>query len=254
MGYMTDIMTTSIMMVTYNRLELTQRMLDSFFKNTTGPHRLIIVDNGSTDGTKEWLEKLAENEIPLHLHFNSKNEGIAVGRNQGLLLANKFGPDDEYLVTMDNDIEVTSGWLSECTDIIKDNHKMAIGINFEGTSYPLVTRKGKTFQLKPIGNLGTACSAFHRDLHKQIGFFTTEYGLYGEEDADFYFRARIAGWEMGYLKNNGVHFGEGSLDVGEYREFKTESHKNNLAKFQKNCYAYMGRTKPNFIEYSDSSI
>ncbi len=237
-------------MCTYNRLDLTKRMLDSFFRNTIGPYRLIIVDNASTDGTQEWLKEMVkENMAMIHLHFNDKNEGIAVGRNQGLELANKYGPDDEYLCTIDNDIELPKDWLRHCTDIIDDNHKMAVGINFEPTEYPLVTRNRKTFQLKPIGNLGTACSVFHRDLHKAIGFFTTEYGLYGEEDADFYFRARIAGWEMAYLKDKGVHFGEGDLDVGEYREFKTACHKNNLEKFRQNCYAYMGRTKPCFIPY-----
>lgn len=243
------------MMCTYNRLDFTKRMLDSFFKNTTGPFRLIIVDNGSTDGTKEWLEDLPKNhQATIHLHFNSENQGIAIGRNQGLFLADKYGEEDQYLATIDNDIDLPPGWLEECTDIIDKNHRVAIGINFEGNNYPLTTRNGKTFQLKPAGNLGTACSVFHKDLHKQIGFFTTEYGLYGEEDADFYFRARMVGWEMGYLKENGTHFGEGPLDVGEYREFKTQSHKNNLAKFQKNCYAYMGRLKSIFIPYHGPSM
>ena len=49
-------MTTSIMFVTYNRVNFTQRMLESFFKNTTSPYHLIIVDNGSTDETVPYLE------------------------------------------------------------------------------------------------------------------------------------------------------------------------------------------------------
>lgn len=248
-------MTTSIMMCTYNRLELTKRMLDNFFNNTDSPYRLIIVDNGSTDGTKEWLEKLPEgNSAKIHLHFNSENKGIAVGRNQGLLLADTFGADDEYLATIDNDVELPKGWLTQCTDFIKEYPRLAIGVNFEGTPYPMVTRKDKKFQFKKEGNLGTACSVFHRDLHRKIGFFTTDYGLYGEEDADFYFRARLVGWEMGYLETNGVHFGEGDLDVGEYREFKTQAHKNNLVKFQNNCYAYTFRIKPVFIPYHGPSM
>lgn len=243
------------MMCTYNRLDLTKRMLESFFKNTTSPYRLIIVDNGSTDGTQEWLNTVqSQTSSPCHVHLNDVNKGIAVGRNQGLLLADKYGLNDEYLATIDNDIELPPNWLEDCTALIADNKKIAIGINFEKNTYPMVTRNAKKFQLKPIGNLGTACSVFHRELHDQIGFFTTEYGLYGEEDADFYFRARLVGWEMGYLENNGIHFGEGDLDVGEYREFKTQCHKNNLANFQKNCYAYMGKTKSHFIPYQDLGI
>jgi glycosyltransferase involved in cell wall biosynthesis len=225
-------------------------MLDSLLANTKSPYTLIVVDNGSTDGTQDWLTAFKEKSpITCHLHLNAANEGIAAGRNQGLLLADKLTPDSEFLCTIDNDIELSDNWLTECTDIISDNHKIAVGINFETTSFPMVTRNGKTFQLKPIGNLGTACSVFHKELHEAIGFFTTDYGLYGEEDADFYFRARMKGWEMGYLKNKGVHFGEGALDVGEYREFKTKCHKDNLAKFHQNCYAYMGHTKPVFIPY-----
>lgn len=248
-------MTTSLMMCTYNRLDLTKRMLQNLFENTdSGLYRLLIVDNGSADGTPDFLKKLAEEKSNVIVHYNKENKGIAVGRNQGLLLADKHAPDDEYMCTIDNDIEVHSGWLNQCLEIIQDNPRIAIGINFEGTSYPLVTRNNKTFQLKPIGNLGTACSVFHRSLHKAIGFFTTDYGLYGEEDADFYFRARIAGWECGYLPNKGLHFGEGELDQGEYREFKTACHKNNLIKFQHNCYAYMGRVKPIFLPYHGPSM
>lgn len=225
-------------------------MLESLFENTDSEYRLIIIDNGSTDGTKDWLEDLKDEiKIPYHLHLNSENMGIAIGRNQGLLLSNRFGADDEHLCTIDNDIELPKNWLSKCLDLVTDTPRLAIGINFEGVDYPVVIRHGKTFHKKMEGNLGTACSLFHRELHKKIGFFTTEYGLYGEEDADFYFRARMAGWEIGYLPGKGTHFGEGELDVGEYREFKTKQHRDNLKKFQQNCYAYMNRIKPIFIPY-----
>lgn len=254
-SYMKDIMTTSIMMVTYNRLEFTKRMLANFFDNTAQPYRLIIVDNGSTDGTQDWLKEMVKhNTEQIHLHFNSENKGIAVGRNQGLLLADKYGQTDEYMATIDNDIELPPDWLKQCTDIINDNPKMAIGVNFEDQDYQLVTRNGKTFQIKRQGNLGTACSVFHRELHKQIGFFTTDYGLYGEEDADFYFRARMVGWEMGYLKDKGLHFDEAIINDTQYREFKTLAHKNNLVNFQRNCFAYMYRLKSNYIPYNGPSM
>jgi len=243
------------MMCTYNRLEFTKRMLENFFSVTKGPYRLIIVDNGSTDGTKEWLEDLVkENNTIIHLHFNKENKGIAVGRNQGLLLANKYGSDDEFLATIDNDVELPNDWLRKCTDIISDNHKLALGVSFESEDFPLVTRNEKTFQLKKAGNLGTASSIFHRDLHKQIGYFTTDYGLYGEEDADFYFRARLVGWELGYIQEKGNHFDETVVATENYREFKTESHKKNLVDFQRNCFAYTYRLKPFYIPYHGPSM
>ena len=248
-------MTTSIMLVTYNRLEFTKRMLDSFFKTTDGPYRLLIVDNGSTDGTKEFLEKLPEQlSIECHVHFNPTNKGIAMGRNQGLLMANKYGPGDEFLATVDNDVELPDKWLSQCVSIITENPRVSVGVSFESEDYQLVTRGSNTFQIKRQGNLGTACSVFSRELHKKIGYFTTEYGIYGEEDADFYFRARLVGFELGYLKDKGTHYDETVVATEGYREFKTAAHKNNLVKFQNNCYAYTYRIKPVFIPYHGPSM
>lgn len=246
--------TVSIMLVTYNRLPLTQRMLESFFKGTDSNYRLIIVDNGSTDGTVDWLKEL--NPVGgycqgYHTHFNEKNMGISIGRNQAMLIADQY--KDPWLCTLDNDIDLHSGWLTDCLDIVKTNHKFAIGLNMEGTDYPIKTMNGKQVQWKNAGNLGTACSLFHRKLHDAIGFFTTEFGLYGEEDADFFFRARQAGWSLGYLPKNGIHFGEGELDTGEYREFKTAQHKKNLSLFQKNCYDYMAKRKSIYIPFEDGN-
>jgi len=243
------------MFCTYNRLDFTKRMLDSFLKNTTSPYHLLIVDNGSTDGTQEYLATTLHNIhgnescLGVEFQFNQKNKGIAVGRNQGLLMAQKY--KDDYLSTLDNDIEFPVNWLENCIDILKVNPTFALGMNFEHINYPLHTINGKEFQVKPAGNLGTACTVFPQSLHQAIGYFTTEYGLYGEEDADYFFRARMAGYQMGYLKENGVHFGEGPEDTGPYREFKTKQHADNLAKFQANCHAYMARRKPFFIPYSE---
>src|SRR5271157_5228045 len=104
-------MTASIMMVTYNRLELTKRMLDNLFTNTTSPYRLIIVDNGSTDGTAEWLKQLKPASSfcqDYHSRFNEKNLGIATGRNRCLLVADHY--QDDLLATVDNDVEFPKDW------------------------------------------------------------------------------------------------------------------------------------------------
>jgi GT2 family glycosyltransferase len=231
-------------------------MMESFIKNTTSPYHLIIIDNGSIDGTPEYLN----NKIS-HLHlnnphclgvellFNEKNKGIAAGRNQGLFIAQKLG--DNYLSTIDNDVEFPAKWLDDCLDVMQSNPRFAIGINFEGTEYPLQVHNGKTIQFKAVGNLGTACTVFPRHLFASIGYFNTEMGPYAHEDADYFFRARMVGYQIGYLKENGIHFGEGELDMGEYREFKTKCSKDNLAKFQANCYAYMSRRKSYYLPYSE---
>lgn len=245
-------MTASIMMVTYNRLDLTKQTLDNLFETTDHPFNLIIIDNNSTDGTSDYIldycsDKLSDGSFfkGFELKKNEKNEGIAVARNQALKLSK-----DDWLSTIDNDVLLPKGWLTSCINILQKNPKFGmLGVNMENVSYPIVKNGSLEWQEKPRGNLGTACTVFNRSLHKMLGFFNTEYGLYGEEDADFGMRARVLGMRMGYLKENGRHIGEGDNDIGEYRRFKTESHKNNLKRFNENCRAYLNGKKSLFIGY-----
>lgn len=248
---MTD---TTLMMVTYNRLELTKQTIDALLNKDPGrDYALVVVDNGSSDGTVEWLNTLQvkdrlKNIVVVKL---PKNKGIAVGRNIALKKADELGT--KWYCTIDNDVEMPDGWLKECVDILDANKGYgAIGVNMEVTPYPIVTRGGFSFQEKPQGNLGTACMVFKKQVHQMIGFFTTEYGMYGEEDADFGMRVRVAGFRMGYIERMGTHLGADESEVGEYREFKTKQHADNLALFKQNCARYVQMTKPLFIPYKDN--
>lgn len=246
-------MTATIMMVTYNRLDLTKETLDNLISNTDYPFHLIIVDNGSTDGTKDWLSTLSAEKslLSVKIHYNNENKGIAIGRNQALALASPMGHD--WFVTLDNDVWVPKGWLTEAVDILKHNRQYgAIGVNMENVRYPTVTKGAKTFQDKPRGNLGTACMVFNRSLHKMLGYFNhLDYKLYAHEDADLGMRTRIVGLKLGYIQEMGKHVGEGDRDIGEYREFKNEWHAANLAKFNANCRDYSARRKPIYIDFEN---
>jgi GT2 family glycosyltransferase len=245
------------MMVTYNRLELTKRMLSSLCKTVHSPFNLVIIDNASTDGTVEYLQNKIDTEFKTdHLRnlftiFNKENKGIAIGRNQAL----KNGVDvfnSDWLVTLDNDVEMPDGWLEECQNILQANRAYgAIGVNMENKPYPIVTKNGFTFQDKPAGNLGTACMVFPKTTQKLLGYFNTEYGPYGEEDADFGMRLRVSGLKLGYIERMGTHFGEGELDKGEYREYKTACHNKNLKKFNENCALYAQGKKKLYMPYSE---
>ncbi len=248
---------TAIMMVTYNRLELTKKTLDSLFSQDPGcDYNLVIVDNGSTDGTVDFLDAMGKAIEPdgrlknLVVIKLPENRGIAVGRNIALKRADELGT--KWYCTIDNDVVMPSGWLQECIDILATNKGFGIvGVNMEDSPYPMVTRGGHTFQEKPQGNLGTACMVFRKQVHQMIGFFTTEYGMYGEEDADFGMRTRVAGFKMGYIERMGTHLGADEAEVGEYRVFKTKQHADNLALFKQNCARYSQKTKALFVPYKD---
>jgi GT2 family glycosyltransferase len=241
---------TTLMMATYNRLDLTKRMIESLFSSDTGrDYNLVIIENNSQDGTRDYLDKM---EYPSQLKKfilvkNEDNLGIAIARNQGLVEADKLGT--KWYCTLDNDVEMPEGWLGECVNILSANKSYAgIGCNMEEKPYPLVTKNGFTFQDKPKGNLGTACMVFPKAIHNMLGFFNTEYGKYGLEDSDFGMRVRACGFKLGYIERMGTHFGVGDADKGEYRKYKTETHNKFLNLFNKNVHAYMSRKKPLFIK------
>lgn len=244
---------TSLMFATFNRLDLTKVMMESLFKNTDVPFRVIIVDNGSTDGTVDWLKnfdwKCNNNCQTFDVQYNEQNKGIAIARNQGLKIADRY--KDKWLSTLDNDIELPPGWLFECVSFLSANQNFAIGLNMEGIQYPLKTFNGKTIQYKEQGNLGTACTVFSRKLHEKIGYFITDYGLYSCEDSDYFFRARLAGYKMGYLVRMGSHLGQGEVDTGEYREFKDKCHNETAPKFRQSCSEYVQGKRSIFIDFKE---
>jgi GT2 family glycosyltransferase len=239
----------TLMIVTFNRLQLTKTTIKDLYKTAGREFNLVIVDNGSTDGTVEYLKSLKD----ITLILNNKNKGIAIGRNIALLEADKLKTD--YFCTADNDVKMPDGWLEECIKILEANKGYgAIGVSFEPKPYPLVTKNGYTFQDKSAGNLGTAISVFRKQLHQMIGFFNTEYSeFYGLEDSDFFMRARVAGFKLGYIEKMGIHLGEDNNEVNEYRKFKTQQHDSYVDVFKKNCGLYVNRTKPIYIPFKDST-
>lgn len=95
---------TSIIILTYNNLEYTKLCLESIEKYTDkNQYELIIIDNASTDGTKEYLK--TKNNIKVI--YNTENRGFPIGCNQGIELANKKND----ICLLNNDVIVTPNWL-----------------------------------------------------------------------------------------------------------------------------------------------
>lgn len=241
----------SIMMVTYNRLELTKQTVKNIYETVKTPFDFIIIDNASTDGTIEYLKELNKEYDNIHLKFNSTNCGISIGRNQSLVIANSL--NTEWYVTIDNDVLFHNGWLNECIDVLKANKNFgAIGVSFEDVVYPLVKLNGYEFEHKAKGNLGTACMVFNKSLHKMIGFFSMDYSkFYGLEDTSFGNRIIFAGLKLGYIKTHGTHLGIGAQDIGPYREFKTTEHNKYLKQYYADYALYASGKKSLYIPFKE---
>lgn len=94
----------AIVILTYNNLEYNKACLDSIRRYTAlGTYEIVIVDNNSTDGTREWL--LQQEGIKLAL--NEENLGFPKGCNIGIDLADK----DSDIMLLNNDTVVTARWL-----------------------------------------------------------------------------------------------------------------------------------------------
>ena len=106
--------------ITYNRLELTKRAIESFLDTTEAPWDFWVVDNDSEDGTAEWLKENVRNFI---LFSDNLYPGAAA--NTGWHLA----PDDAtHLHRADNDHIFLPGWCEEVERVFQSNKVGQVGL------------------------------------------------------------------------------------------------------------------------------
>ena len=114
----------SIVIPVFNKLELTRACLASLRAHTEpGACEIIVVDNGSTDGSTEWLRE-REQAGELRLLAPGENLGFARGCNLGAQAS-----VGRYLLFLNNDTEVTPGWLEPLVDTLdRDATVGAVGV------------------------------------------------------------------------------------------------------------------------------
>lgn len=121
----------AIFMITYDRLEYTQRTIESLKKSTKYPYDLYVFDNGSTDGTKEFLETLAKTGELAWVESSPDNKGLTLGSNACIDAIMEH--DYQLVGKVDNDVEfMTKGWLETFVDLWKRNHNLYMGPYPEG--------------------------------------------------------------------------------------------------------------------------
>ncbi|ANA41219.1 hypothetical protein A2G06_14230 [Geobacter anodireducens] len=194
----------NIGMITFNRLEFTRQSIESIVRHTDFPHTLTVIDNNSQDGTREYLLEQHRRGIIKNLVLLDENVGVAKASN----LAWSLEPAADYYLKLDNDIIIQkTGWLSHLVDVIRRVPQLgAVGYNFEPTSYPLHEFNGCRIRLKEPGNLGGACILIPKRTEELLGNWCEDYGLYGEEDADYGFRIRCAGLLNAYMEDEEIGF------------------------------------------------
>jgi len=117
-----ELPTVSIIIPVHNKVSFTRQCLDRIDRfGATASYEVIVVDNGSTDGTRQFLESASSWKAPHRYVRNDSNLGFARGNNIGALLSTS-----KYLLFLNNDTLVRAGWLDAMVRVAEGNPEVGI--------------------------------------------------------------------------------------------------------------------------------
>jgi len=183
-------MKVDIVIPSYNTLPLLQGLIIQI--EATAPQAsYVVVDNGSTDGTHEWLME----QVDVASVLNEENTGFAKACNQGAAAG-----EAEIVLFLNTDIELSQGWLEGVLDAFDDPDVAIAGAE----------------QMKPDGQpsrytnfISGACCAVRRDWFESVGGFDEQF-FFGYDDLDLSYRAVLDGRKFVTTEPAVVHLGRGS--------------------------------------------
>jgi len=226
---------TSIIVVVHNVLEMTKQCIESVLQHTSGiPFELIFVNNGSTDGTLEWLESLVQlhNDINIKIISNPDNRGFPKAVNQGFMCVDE---ESKFILLLNNDTIVTHDWLRRMLRVFTEDARVGIvgpGSNncsgMQQVGQVVYTddkslqqfaenfyRVYRTFSVE-VDRLVGFCMLIRRALIEEIGTFDEDFGIGNFEDDDFCTRAAAAKWTLRIAGDVFIHhFGQQTFHVIE---------------------------------------
>jgi glycogen(starch) synthase len=208
----------SIAVVAYNNLDLTRECIDSVLANTKPPYELVLVNNGSSDGTREYFSALRDQlggPVPVQVLENPENKGYVLAANQAIRAAR-----GSSVVLLNNDATVRPDWLPALLTASRVGGSVGIVtakvLNLDGTVQsaggilhrldggftipfqgedrlaPCVTER------RDVENAGGPCMLLTRELLLSVGVFDEAYSPAYFEDSDLCMRARAAGLRLVY--------------------------------------------------------
>ncbi|WP_454871098.1 glycosyltransferase [Priestia megaterium] len=208
-------MKTSIIILTYNQLPLTKQCLTSINKHTNQEEiEIIVVDNGSTDGTIAYLKSIPS----LKTIFNEKNLGFAKGCNQGLDIAT-----GDRVLFLNNDTIVTKNWLQSMIVLLYSDEKIGMvgpvsnyvsgpqQITVDYTDTQAIEEFSSEYCKNELGKSKGAlrlvgfCLLIKREVLDKIGGFDERFEYGSFEDDDLCLRGLQAGYQLKIALDSFVH-------------------------------------------------
>jgi len=187
----------TIVIPTYNNRAQLENCLHSILKMDSVDYKVVVCDNGSTDGTIEFLKDFV-NQFPSFIfseHPDKQNKGRAANRNQAIPFI-----DSEYVLFLDSDAEVSKEILIEHAKVLKANSNTvsigkAVYINANTNIWAayLSTRghgKYKHLEIADYKYFNTQNAALPSRFFKELGGFDPNMFFYGGDDIEFGCRLR----------------------------------------------------------------
>ncbi len=252
-------MKLSVVILNWNGRKHLERFFPSVVEHTSGEAEVVVVDNGSTDDSLQWLRLTYPEVRTISLE---RNYGFAGGYNRALREV-----ESEYVVLLNSDVEVTLGWWQPLVDVLDSNPRVAavapklrsvehrdefeyagaaggfidyLGYPFcRGRILSTVERdEGQYDKRREIFWASGAALCCRRELFVEIGGFDEDYFAHMEE-IDLQWRMQLAGWKIMVEPRSVVyHLGGGTLPVSSRKVYL--NHRNNLAMLFK-CSSPMQR-------------
>jgi len=251
----------SVIIVNFNGRKFLPRCLGSIFREK-GRFEVVIVDDGSNDGSREQLKKLQianykkQTNYKIKIIFNKRNLGAARSRNIGA--KNSSG---KYLFFLDTDTKIKKGWSDEIDRFFTAYPRAGIGQakilkmgtnrfdyagDFLGPFGFLIERarsakdRGQFNRVERIFSLKSAAMVARRNVFDELGGFDTDYKIFWE-DTDISWRAWLLGYEVLFVPTITVWHAYGTKEKGvrPYIENKVyyRGCKNNITTLIKNLSA-----------------
>ena len=216
----------SIIVLTYNNLAYNKTCIKSILSKTAYPnYELIIVDNMSTDGTREYLQELADqNYKNVQVILNSSNSGFAGGNNIGISASS-----GDYVLLLNNDTIVTRGWITSLvkhlendgilgmcgpvTNSIGNEAKIEVSYNSKSElncfSYNYTwNHMGELYPNPDV--LALFCTLIKREVINKCGLLDESYGIGMFEDDDYAEAVKQAGYQLAIAEDSFIHHFEGA--------------------------------------------
>ncbi len=191
-------MKISIIITNWNGLKVLKKNLPSVLCNSPEVSEIIVIDNGSEDGSLEFLREVQKKDPRVKLIKNKTNEGFGAASNKAVRAAT-----GEYVVLFNNDILPHSGYLKPALNHFKDTQVFGVGFAELGNENwakiywrdgYIQYSAGKSDKTHISGWVSGGGSIVRRDIFLKLGGFDPVYEPFYSEDLDLGFRA----WKSGY--------------------------------------------------------